>query len=105
VEEADKAARDFTASIASAYRIATKKITLSDINKNIRLRKLWQITRDPACKTTLNWVSKTIRRMTRRKALEGCETKERNCEVTPQAVAYCEIPYAKRWTKGTNRYS
>jgi hypothetical protein len=50
-EEADKAARDFTASIASAYRIATNKFTLSEINKNIpglenllkrkrRLRKL-----------------------------------------------------------------
>jgi hypothetical protein len=50
-EEADKAARDFTASIASAYRIATSKITLLDINKDIpgmenllkhklRLRKL-----------------------------------------------------------------
>jgi hypothetical protein len=31
-EEADKAVRDFTASTASAYRIATSKITLSDIN-------------------------------------------------------------------------
>jgi hypothetical protein len=50
-EEAYKAARDFTAFIASAYRIATSKITLLDINKDIpgleyllkhkrRLRKL-----------------------------------------------------------------
>jgi hypothetical protein len=79
--EADKAARDFTASIASAYRLTTSKVTLSDINNDIpgldrllkhklRLRKLWQETRDPACKTTVNWVLKSIRRMTRRKALE-----------------------------------
>jgi hypothetical protein len=51
-KEADKAARDSTASIASAYRIATSKITLLDINKDIpglemlikhkgMLRKLW----------------------------------------------------------------
>jgi hypothetical protein len=34
-EEADKAACDFTASIASAYSIATSKIILLDINKGI----------------------------------------------------------------------
>jgi hypothetical protein len=33
--EADKAVRDFTASIASAYRLSTNKITLSDINNDI----------------------------------------------------------------------
>jgi hypothetical protein len=79
--EADKAARDFTASIVLACRLSTNKITLSDINNNIpgldrllkhkqRLRKLWQETRDPACKTTVNWVSKAIRKITRKKALE-----------------------------------
>jgi hypothetical protein len=31
----DKAERDFTASIASAYRLSTSKITLSDINNNL----------------------------------------------------------------------
>jgi hypothetical protein len=96
-EEADKGARHFTASVASAYRIATSKITLSDINKDIpglenllehkrRLRKLWQITRDPACKTVFNCVSKTNKRMTRRKALEWWETNVGNYEVTPQAL-------------------
>jgi hypothetical protein len=70
--EADKAARNFTASIASAYRLATSKVTLSDINNDIpgldrllkhkwRLRKWWQETRDPACKTAVNWVTKSIR--------------------------------------------
>jgi hypothetical protein len=50
--EADKAARDLAASIASAYRLANSKVTLSDINNEIpgldlllehkrRLRKLW----------------------------------------------------------------
>jgi hypothetical protein len=63
--EADKAARDFTASIASAYWLATSKVTLSDTNYDIlglhrllkhkrRLRKLWQETRDPACKTAVS---------------------------------------------------
>jgi hypothetical protein len=70
--EADKAARDFTASIALAYTLATSKVTLSDINNDIpgldrllkykrRLIKLWQETRDPACKTAVNWVTKSIR--------------------------------------------
>jgi hypothetical protein len=70
--EADKAARDFTASIALAYRLSTSKITLSDINNYLpgldrllehkqKLRKLWQETRDPACKTAVNWVMESIR--------------------------------------------
>jgi hypothetical protein len=70
--EANKAVRDFTASTASAYRLATSKVTLSDINNNFpgldwllkhkqRLRKLWQETRDPGCKTAVNWVKKPIR--------------------------------------------
>jgi hypothetical protein len=69
--EADKAARDFTASISSAYRLATSKVTLSDMNSDLpgldrllkhkqRLRKLWHETRDPACQTAVNWVIKTI---------------------------------------------
>jgi hypothetical protein len=95
--EADKAARDFTASIASAYRLATSKVTLSDMNSDLpgldrllkhkqRLRKLWHETRDPACKTSVNWVVKTIRRMTRKKAFERWEKRIANCEATPQAL-------------------
>jgi hypothetical protein len=87
--EADKAARDCTASDASAYRLATSNVTFSDINndlpdlgrllKNKRsLRKSWQETRDPACKTRVKWVTKSIRRMTRKKALEQWETKRGN---------------------------
>ncbi|PNF41415.1 hypothetical protein B7P43_G14387 [Cryptotermes secundus] len=104
--EADKAARDFAASIASAYRLSTSKVTLSDINNDLpgldrlikykqRLRKLWQETRDPACKTAVNWVTKSIRRMTRKKALERWETKISNAEVTPQ----CIWPIAKSLLK------
>jgi hypothetical protein len=33
----------------------------------------WQETRDPGCKNAVNWVSKSIRRMTRKKALERWE--------------------------------
>jgi hypothetical protein len=63
--EADKAARNFAASIASAYRLATSKVTLSYIHNDIpgldrllkhkrKLRKLWQETRYPACTTAFN---------------------------------------------------
>jgi hypothetical protein len=51
-----------------------------------RLRKLWQETRDPACKTAVNWVTNAIRRMTRRRALERWETKIANTDVTSQAI-------------------
>jgi hypothetical protein len=55
-EEADKAARDFTASIASACRLSTSTLTLSDLHTELpgpeillkhkrRLRKLWQLIR------------------------------------------------------------
>jgi hypothetical protein len=65
--------------IVSAYELSTSKITLLDINNNLpgldrllkykqRLRKMWQETRDPACKTAVNWVTKQIRRMTLKKA-------------------------------------
>jgi hypothetical protein len=47
---------------------------------------LWQETRNPTCKTTVNWVTKSIRRLTRRKALERWEIKIANTEVTPQAI-------------------
>jgi hypothetical protein len=33
--EADKAARDFTASVASAYRLSTSKITISEVNSDL----------------------------------------------------------------------
>jgi hypothetical protein len=79
--EADKAASDFTASVASAYRLSTSKVTLSDINDNLpgldwllkhrqRLRKLWHEIRDPVCKTVVNWITESIRQMTRKNALE-----------------------------------
>jgi hypothetical protein len=51
-----------------------------------RFRKLWQETRDPACKTALNWATKTLRRIAQKTALERWETKIQNCEVTPQAI-------------------
>jgi hypothetical protein len=95
--EPDKASRDFTASIASAYRLSTSKIILLDIknafpglvrflNYKQRLRKMWQQNMDPACKAAVNWVTKQIRRMTRKKALERWEIQIGNCEVTPQST-------------------
>jgi hypothetical protein len=49
-----------------------------------RLRKLWQETRDPAM--AVNWITKSIRRMTHKKALEQWGTKIGNTEITPQAI-------------------
>jgi hypothetical protein len=96
--EADKAARGFAASITLAHGLSTNEITLFDIKNHDlvgldhllkhkqRLQKLWQVTRDPACKMTVNWVKKIIGKMIRRKTLEQWERKIGKCEVTPQAV-------------------
>jgi hypothetical protein len=69
--EANKAGCALTASITSAYRLSTSKITLSELNNDLpgldrslnykrRMRKLWQETRDLGCKTEVNWVSKPL---------------------------------------------
>jgi hypothetical protein len=50
------------------------------------MKKLWQETRDKGCKTAVNWVSKSIRRMTRKNALERRKTKLANTEPTPPAI-------------------
>jgi len=89
----DRAACNFAVSVATAYRLSTRKITLSELNNQLpeldrflqlkrRLRKLWHETRDPACETAFNWITKNIRRMSRRKVLERWEKK---CEVALQA--------------------
>jgi hypothetical protein len=94
-DDAEGAACNFAASIASAYRLWSCKITLSEINNKLpeldrllqlkeRVGKLWHETWNPACKTAVNWATKTISKMTRRKAFERWENKIRNCEVTPQ---------------------
>jgi hypothetical protein len=62
--EADKAALEFTASIASAYRLSTSKVKLAELNSDVpgldrllkhkkRLRKLWQETRSQCAKKHL----------------------------------------------------
>jgi hypothetical protein len=97
-DEAERAAYKFATSTASTYRLSTHKITLSELNNELpeadsflqlkqRLKKMWHETIDPACKTVVHWVTKTIRRMTRRRALERWETKICNCEVIPRAVS------------------
>jgi hypothetical protein len=63
--KADKDTHNFAASIASAYRISTRKTTILDRKYEIsslnrlleherKLRKLWQETMDPDCKTAIN---------------------------------------------------
>jgi hypothetical protein len=87
----------FTASVASAYWLATHKLVLSDLNNGPsgldhflqlkqRLRKLWHETRDPICKTALNCVTKTISEIVRRNATERWELKLNNAEITPHAI-------------------
>jgi hypothetical protein len=84
--EADKAAREFAASNVSAYRLATSKITLTDLSSDLPgldrllkykkiMRKRWQETRESGCKTAVNPVSKAIRHMIQKKTLEQWETK------------------------------
>jgi hypothetical protein len=83
--------------IRLSYRLSTIKITLSELNNDLpgldrllkykkRTRKLWQETKDPGCKKAVNWVSKSIRCMTQKKALERWETKLVNTELTTQAI-------------------
>jgi hypothetical protein len=71
LEDTEKAARNFAAFIASAYKLSTHKITLSELYEELpeldrllqlkhRLRKLWQETRDPGCKMAVSWVIKII---------------------------------------------
>jgi hypothetical protein len=56
-----------------AYGLSTRKTILD--------RK-----RDPACKAAVNWTTRNVRRMVRKQALEGWETKLANCEITLQAI-------------------
>jgi hypothetical protein len=99
--------RNFIACTASACRLSTNRITLSDLNNDLlglerllkhqrRLKKLWQVIRDPVCKTTVNWVTNSIRRMTRTKLLERWCTEVGNCEVTPQALSSTVKSFMKR---------
>lgn len=81
-KEADKAARNFRASIASSYIfLTTGKHTPSDITNNLLgldfqlknkqdLRNLWHEIPDLVYRKVVNWVFKTIRQVTRRRALE-----------------------------------
>jgi hypothetical protein len=96
-EDVEEAAHNFTTYIASAFRLSTHKFTISELNEELperdsllqlehRLRKLWQETKDPACKMAVNWVTKTIRRMTHKKTMERWDVRMGNFEVTPQAI-------------------
>jgi hypothetical protein len=106
-EEADNTSREIPDSIASSYRLSTSKVRLSDLKNDLpgpenllkhkrRLRKVWQLTWDPECKTAVNWVTKTITRMTCRKTLELWETKVGKCEVTPWVLWIIAIPVTER---------
>jgi hypothetical protein len=95
--EADKAVRDLTASVASAYRLSTSRVTLLELKNDLpgldrvlnyekELRKLWHEIRGPECKTAVNWGSKSNRRLTRKKAPERWEIRLGNTEAIPQAT-------------------
>jgi hypothetical protein len=60
------------------------------------MRKLWQETKDPGCKKAVNWVSNSIRHVTRKKALEWWETKRANPELTPPAILPIEKSLTNR---------
>jgi hypothetical protein len=103
-EEADKASRVFAASVASADRLSTRKTTILDriyeapslgclLKHKKQLTKLWQETSYPACKMAVNLVTKSVRRMTRKRSLEGWETKIANS--TSSNMAYLRNPSQK----------
>jgi hypothetical protein len=65
VEGAEKAAYNFTASVISAHRMSTYKLTLSELNNELPgldrllqhkqgLTKLWHVTKDTAVKRQSN---------------------------------------------------
>jgi hypothetical protein len=106
--KADKAVRDFAASIASAYRLSARRTTILDQKYKIaaldhllkhkrKLRKLWQENRDPACEAAVTLSSRNIRRMVWKGEVERWETKLANCEVTHQAI----WPIVKSLTKSS----
>jgi hypothetical protein len=79
IYSSNKVARDFVASIASAYRLSTRRTIKLDqkhekpgidhlLKQKRKRRKLWQETRDPKCKTAVNWVTENIRRMVRKRS-------------------------------------
>jgi len=105
--EAEEAVSTFIASVASAYRLPTRKLTLSDPNSapsdldhflhlKRRLRRLWQETRDAACKTTLHWVTNTVHRMIQGNSIERWETKISHSEVSPRAIRPCTKSFMRR---------
>jgi hypothetical protein len=51
-----------------------------------KLRKLYADTRDPVCKTAVNWVTGYIRRIFRKITFERLETRLADFEVAPQAT-------------------
>jgi hypothetical protein len=107
--EDDKAACDFSASVASAYRLSTRKTKILD--QKYEIPGLYQLLEKPQKVMTRNQgfsmqkgnkvVTWNIRKMVQKRALERWETKLANCKVTPQAV----WPIAKSVTKrGTPRH-
>jgi hypothetical protein len=79
-EEANQVYCNFIASTALACRLSTSRVTLSNLNGNLpgleslpkhqrSLKKLAQVTLDPEHRTAVNWVTKAITRMVRRKVL------------------------------------
>jgi hypothetical protein len=59
------------------------------------LRILWDETWDPECKTAVNWVTRTIRRIARKRALERWKTRQK-IKVTPKAIWPIAKPLTKR---------
>jgi hypothetical protein len=115
-ENAEEAARKFAASIASAYWLSTHKIAILKLNKELpelerllqlkqRLRKLWQETRDPTCKTAVNWVTKTIRRTTLKVNRTMRHETGKLRGYTSGNMAHCESPAEQECSKGINRDS
>jgi hypothetical protein len=97
--EADKAGRDFAASIALAYRPLTRKITKLDqkyempcldylLEHKRKLRKVMMKSRDPKCKMAVNWVTQNISRRQHLKDGKQCYTVTKKLQEQIFSVRY-----------------
>lgn len=105
-EEAGKAACNFTASVASAYRVPINKVTISNLNSDLPgLGHLLIYTKKIVVRRYLTLSPKTIRRMTCRNVREPGGGDGKPWGHTSSCVFYCEVPCEKVLIRCTSRYS
>jgi hypothetical protein len=95
-EEAGKAARNFTASIASAYRLTTCKLLLSELNNELSDRSCGSCAMKPGnqhVKRHLTGSPRQSTECTKGKHLNGWKQIKQVWDHTTCNLTPCEIPY------------